>query len=145
MPAHPPRGVPSKAGVSPIRDPVHQHAGTPGHPIDIGPADGRVRVTFAGHVVADSDAALMLAEASYPPVCYIPPEHVDFTVLERSSHTTRCPYKGEASYYSISVGDRTAQNAVWCYEEPLDAVSAIAGYCAFYPDRVDSVQIDRKD
>jgi uncharacterized protein (DUF427 family) len=127
-------------GVPPISDPVHQHAGTPGHPIDIDPAEGRIRITFAGHVVADSDAALVLREASYPPVYYLPPEHVDFTVLERSSHTTRCPYKGEASHYSIRVDGRTAQNAVWCYERPFDAVSAIAGYCAFYQERVDSVQ-----
>jgi uncharacterized protein (DUF427 family) len=90
--------------------------------------------------VADSDAALLLTEASYAPVYYLPPEHVDGTVLERSSHKTRCPYKGEASYYSIRAEGRTAQNAVWCYEQPFEAVSAIAGYLAFYPDRVDSVE-----
>lgn len=82
----------------------------------------------------------MLTEASYPPVCYVPPEHVDFTVLERSDDRTRCPYKGEASYYSIRVEGRTAHNAAWCYEHPLDAVSAVAGHLAFYPDRVDSME-----
>jgi uncharacterized protein (DUF427 family) len=90
--------------------------------------------------VADSSEALLLREASHAPVCYFPPEHVDFAVLERSAHKTRCPYKGEASYYSIHVGGRMAQDAVWCYERPFDAVSAIAGYLAFYPDRVDSVE-----
>jgi uncharacterized protein (DUF427 family) len=79
-------------------------------------------------------------EASYAPVYYLPPEHVDFSVLERSDHRTRCPYKGEASYYSIRVAGRTATNAVWCYEQPFEAVSAIAGRLAFYPDRVDSVE-----
>jgi uncharacterized protein (DUF427 family) len=123
-----------------IPNPVHQQAGTPDHPITIGPADGRIRVTFAGHVIADSDAPLLLKEASYAPVYYLPPEHVDFGVLERSDHKTRCPYKGEASYYSIHVADQTAQNAVWCYEQPFEAVSAIAGHLAFYPDRVDSVE-----
>ena len=118
----------------------HQHVGTPDHPIAIGPADGRIRVTFAGHVVASSDAAMRLAEASYAPVYYLPPQDVDFAVLERSGHKTRCPYKGEASYYSIHVAGRTAQNAVWCYERPFEAVSSIAGYLAFYPDRVDSVE-----
>jgi uncharacterized protein (DUF427 family) len=124
-----------------IPAPVHQFAGTPDHPIDIGPAgDGRIRVTFAGHIIADSGEALVLREASYAPVFYFPPHHVDFAVLERSSHTTRCPYKGTAAHYSIRVGGRTAANAVWCYEQPLEAVSAIAGYLAFYPERVDSVE-----
>jgi uncharacterized protein (DUF427 family) len=119
---------------------VHMRAGTPDHPITIRPADGRIRVTFAGQIVADSGEALVLMEASYSSVFYLPPEHVDFTVLERTDHKTRCPYKGEASYYSIQIGGRTAQNAVWSYEQPLDAVAAIAGYLAFYPDRVDSIE-----
>jgi uncharacterized protein (DUF427 family) len=114
-------------------------AGTPDHPITIAPADRRVQVTFAGRIIADSDEAILLIEASYAPVYYVPPEHVDFDALERTGHRTRCPYKGEASYYSIHVADRTAQNAVWCYEQPFEAVAAIAGYLAFYPERVDSV------
>jgi uncharacterized protein (DUF427 family) len=119
---------------------VHMRAGTPDHPITISPVGGRVRVTLAGHIVADSDEALMLMEASYPGVFYLPPEHVDFTVLERTDHKTRCPYKGDASYYSIHIAGRTAQNAVWSYEQPLEAVAAIAGYLAFYPDRVDGIE-----
>jgi uncharacterized protein (DUF427 family) len=115
-------------------------AGTADHPIIIAPADGRVRVIFAGRVVADSDKALRLTEASYAPVFYLPPEHVDFAGLERTGHRTRCPYKGEASYYSIHSAGRLAQNAVWCYEQPFEAVAAIAGYLAFYPDRVDSIE-----
>jgi uncharacterized protein (DUF427 family) len=115
-------------------------AGTPDHPITIAPANGRIRVTFAGHIVASSDAALVLTEASYEPVFYIPREHVDFAVLERTVHRTRCPYKGEASYYSIHVDARTAQNAAWSYEQPLESVATIAGYLAFYPDRVDNVE-----
>ncbi len=123
-----------------MRKQVHIQAGTPDHPITIAPANGRVRVNFAGHVVADSDQALLLTEASYAPVFYLPPEHVDFASLERTSHRTRCPYKGEASYYSIHLADRLAQNAVWCYEQPSEAVAAIAGYLAFYPDRVDGIE-----
>ncbi len=123
-----------------MRNPVHQQGGTPDHPIVIAPAGHRIRVIFAGHVVADSDAALRLTEASYAPVYYVPPEHVDFAVLERSDHRTRCPYKGEASYYSIRVADRTAPNAVWCYEQPFATVSAIAGCLSFYPDRVDRIE-----
>jgi uncharacterized protein (DUF427 family) len=127
-------------GTSAIPSHVHIRAGTPDHPITIDPADGRVRVTFAGHVVAESDEAVLLSEASYPAVFYLPPEQVDFTVLERTDHKTRCPYKGEASYYSINLAGRTAKNAVWSYEQPLEAVAAIAGYLAFYPDRVDSIE-----
>lgn len=115
-------------------------AGTPDHPITITLAPHRVRVTFAGSVVADTVRALSLAEASYAPVIYIPRQDVDFAALERTSHKTRCPYKGEASYYSIHAGGRTAQNAVWSYEQPLEPVAAIAGYMAFYRDRVDSLE-----
>jgi len=115
-------------------------AGTPDHPITITAAPHRVRVTFAGRVVADTTRALSLAEASYAPVMYIPPEDVDLTTLERTDHNTHCPYKGKASYYSIHTNDRNAQNAVWSYEQPLEAVAAIAGYMAFYRDRVDSLE-----
>jgi uncharacterized protein (DUF427 family) len=115
-------------------------AGTPDHPITITAAPRQVRVTFAGRVVADTKRALSLAEASYAPVMYIPREDVDLTTLERTSHKTHCPYKGDASYYSIHADGRTAQNAVWSYEQPLEAVAAIGGYMAFYPNRVDSLE-----
>jgi uncharacterized protein (DUF427 family) len=116
-------------------------AGTADHPITITAAPYRLRVTFAGRVVADTKRALSLAEASYAPVIYFPREDVDLATFERTDHKTRCPYKGEASYYSIHAGDRTAQNALWSYEQPLEAVSAIAGYMAFYPDRVEVEQL----
>jgi uncharacterized protein (DUF427 family) len=115
-------------------------AGTAEHPITITAAPQRVRVTFGGRVVADSKRALSLVEASYAPVMYIPREDVDLTAFERTSHKTHCPYKGDASYYSIHADGRTAQNAVWSYEEPFEAVAAIAGYMAFYPNRVDSLE-----
>jgi uncharacterized protein (DUF427 family) len=81
-----------------------------------------------------------LREASYPRMLYIPREHVDMTVLVRSDLKTRCPYKGEASYYSIRVDGRTAENAIWTYEEPLADVAEIAGHMAFYANRVDSIE-----
>jgi uncharacterized protein (DUF427 family) len=116
-------------------------AGTPDHPITITAAPCRVRVTFAGRVVADTRRALSLAEASYPPVMYIPRQDVDLATFERTDHKTHCPYKGEASYYSIHAADQTAQNALWSYEQPLEAVSAIAGYMAFYAKRVELEQL----
>lgn len=115
-------------------------AGTPDHPITIAPVPNRVRVTFAGQVIADTTRALSLLEASYAPVIYIPREDVDLSTLERADRKTRCPYKGEASYFSICTAERNAPNAAWSYEQPLEAVAAIAGHLAFYPDRVDSVE-----
>ena len=113
----------------------------PKHPITVEPATGRVRVTFADRVVVETDRALVLREASYPPVFYVPLEDVDTEVLEPSAHHTYCPYKGEATYYTLRAGDRTAGDAVWHYRAPYDAVSAIAGHVAFYPQHVTIEQL----
>ncbi len=115
----------------------------PDHPIAIQPSLDRVSVTFAGKTIVDSANALTLREASYPPVQYIPKSDVRMELLTPTTHKTHCPYKGDASYFSIKVGDRTAENAVWCYETPYDAVSEIAGHVAFYPDRVDSITVKK--
>jgi uncharacterized protein (DUF427 family) len=106
----------------------------------IGPAGVRVRVTFNGEVVADSRDAVRLEEGAYPPVYYLPRKDVKMERLIRTSHTTHCPHKGDATYYSICNG-QTARNAVWSYEQPLDGVAAIKERPAFYPDRV-SVEIE---
>ncbi|WP_016836275.1 DUF427 domain-containing protein [Herbaspirillum lusitanum] len=113
----------------------------PDHPITITPTAARVVVSLAGRTIADTRAALALKEASYPPVYYIPRADVDFSLLERTDHQTYCPYKGECSYYSIPLGADRSVNAVWSYEEPYDAVAAIKGYVAFYPDRVDALEV----
>ena len=115
-------------------------AGTPDHPIAIVATPDRVRVTFAGRVVADSKRPWLLHEASYPPVAYIPREDVDMTLLVRTDRRTRCPYKGEASYYSIRADGCIAENAAWNYEQPLANIAEIAFYVAFYPDRVDRIE-----
>ena len=107
------------------------------HPITITPTAGRVVVTLGERMVADTESALTLQEASYPPVQYVPLSDVDAEVLERSAHATYCPYKGDASYYSLVADGRTHENAVWAYESPYDAVAPIAGHVAFYPDIVD--------
>jgi uncharacterized protein (DUF427 family) len=101
----------------------------------IGPAGVRVRITFNGEVIADSQDALRLEEGKYAPVYYVPRKDVKMERLIRTSHTSHCPYKGDATYYSISNG-QTARNAVWSYEQPLDGVAAIKERLAFYPDRV---------
>lgn len=113
----------------------------PDHPITIEPTAGRVVVKAGGQVIADSREALTLREASYPPVQYIPRKDLNLSLVARTDHATYCPYKGEASYFSIPAGGERAANAIWSYETPFPAMAQIEGYVAFYPDRVDSVEV----
>jgi uncharacterized protein (DUF427 family) len=108
----------------------------PDHPIAIEPASVRVRVSAGGHVIADTRQALVLREASYPPVFYIPRKDADMALLARTDHATYCPYKGDASYFSLPAGVDKAENAIWTYEAPYDAVASIGSHLAFYTDRV---------
>ena len=110
------------------------------HPITIAPNSRIVRVTFGGDVIAESRRALTLREAGYQPVQYIPRQDVRMDLLKRVMHATHCPYKGDASYFSIEAGGRTAERAVWSYEHPFPQVAEIAGCLAFYPDRVDAIE-----
>ncbi len=112
----------------------------PNHPITIERNPLRVVVTVAGQVIADTRNALTLREAHYPAVFYIPRQDVDMKRLERSKHTSYCPYKGDASYFSIPSGGERAVNAVWTYEAPYEAVASIRDYVAFYLERVDSIE-----
>jgi len=111
----------------------------PDHPITITPNSRRVVVTLGGKVIADTRDALTLREASYPPVQYIPRRDVDMALLARTDHATYCPYKGEASYFSIPLGGERSVNAIWTYEAAYPAVAAIQDHLAFYPDRVDGI------
>ena len=111
----------------------------PDHPITVTPTGQRVVVTVAGKTVADSTNALTLQESTYPAVQYIPMADVDTSLLEKTDTSTYCPYKGDASYYSIPVGGERAANAVWTYESAYDSVAQIDDHVAFYPDRVDSI------
>jgi uncharacterized protein (DUF427 family) len=112
----------------------------PDHPITIERNPARITVSVGGRVVADTRDALTLREASYPPVQYIPRKDVDMSLLERTQHSTYCPYKGDASYYSIPSGGVKSVNAIWTYEAAFPAVAAINEYVAFYPDRVDKIE-----
>ena len=114
---------------------------SPSHPITITPNPARIVVTVAGRVVADTRRALTLQESTYPAVQYIPIEDVDRSLLERTATATYCPFKGDASYYSIPVGGERSVDAIWVYESPYDAVKEIKDHVAFYPDRVDSIEI----
>jgi uncharacterized protein (DUF427 family) len=110
------------------------------HPISIEPNRQRITISIAGRVLADTRDALTLREAKYPAVQYIPRKDVDMALLTRTDHATYCPYKGDCSYFSIPLGGARSINAVWTYEMPYPAVSAIKDYLAFYPDRVDAIE-----
>ena len=112
----------------------------PDHPITVERNSKRVRVTFAGHVVADTTRAFTLREADYKPVFYVPRADADMSLLKRTDHHTHGPYKGDANYFSIVADGRSAENAVWSYEHPFMAVSEIKEHLAFYPDRVDKIE-----
>ena len=109
----------------------------PDHPITVAPNPKRVVVTLGGKVIADTTAALTLREANYPAVQYIPRKDVDMAALERSDNQSYCPYKGDASYYSIPAGGDRSINAVWTYETPFDAMKQIKYHLAFYPEHVE--------
>jgi uncharacterized protein (DUF427 family) len=111
----------------------------PDHPISIAANPSRVVVKVGGKIIAETRDSLTLREASYPAVHYIPRRDVDMAALTRSEHTTYCPYKGDASYYSIPAGGDRSLNAVWTYEAPFEAMAQIKDYVAFFPDRVDEI------
>ncbi|RFU44808.1 DUF427 domain-containing protein [Paraburkholderia sp. DHOC27] len=113
----------------------------PDHPITIEADPSHIVVTLGGKTIADTRNALTLREAAYPAVVYIPREDVDMSLLERTDHSTYCPYKGDCSYYSIPSGGARSVNAVWTYESPYDAVAQIKEHVAFYPDRVDAIEV----
>jgi uncharacterized protein (DUF427 family) len=112
----------------------------PDHPISIEPSPAHVVVRAAGKVIVDTRNALILREASYPAVLYLPRSDADLSLLQRTDHATYCPYKGDCSYYSIPLGGAKSINAVWTYEQPYAAVEEIKGYLAFYRDRIDSME-----
>lgn len=109
-----------------------------GHPITIEPTKGRVQVRVNGELVADTTAALELREATLPVVQYIPMRDVVQDRLTRTNTSSYCPFKGEASYYSVTgaAGD-TVEDVIWTYEQPYPAVKAIAGHVAFYPNKAE--------
>jgi uncharacterized protein (DUF427 family) len=114
----------------------------PDHRVELRPGPGRVRVTFAGETIADSRYAVTVHETNHDPVHYLPRRDVRMDRLARTSRTTHCPYKGDASYFSLKAGDRTAENAVWTYETPFDEVIGIKEMVAFYTDRVDAIEVE---
>jgi len=113
----------------------------PSHRVHISSFQGQVVIRIGGEVIADTREALCVEESGYDPVYYIPRKDILMRRAERSEQLTTCPYKGNASYYSFSVGSSCTENAAWSYETPYDEVNEIAGYLAFYANRVDLLVI----
>jgi uncharacterized protein (DUF427 family) len=134
--------IPVKVVTAAMSDRPHLHPG-PDHPITVQPHTGRVTISVGGKTIADTVRAVELHEASYPPRLYVPLDDVDLSLLRASDQHTYCPYKGEASYYDIDLGDQgQLAGAVWYYPQPYDAVADIADTVSFYPERVSISQQD---
>jgi len=121
-----------------VTQPARRDRGVGSHRVWTEPNDRRVRVYVADEVVADSTRTIYLFETGHLPVYYFPRSDIRFDLLEPAGHHTHCPYEGDASYYSVVVGHRRVENAVWAYPQPLPSVPEIADYAAFYWDLADA-------
>jgi uncharacterized protein (DUF427 family) len=110
----------------------------PRHRLLLHPFPRRVRARFAGEVVLDSTRGALLHESNILPRLYVPLEDVRADLLERTDHATHCPFKGDASYWSVRVGERVAENAVWTYEDPIAEAAWLRGLVSVYPERMDA-------
>ena len=111
-------------------------------PPRVEPSSRRVRIVVDGVTIADTTRAVRVLETSHPPAWYIPPDDIRADVVERSSRTSFCEYKGQATYRSLRVGDRVIRDAAWAYEHPAPGYEAIRDHLAFYPGRVDACYVD---
>lgn len=125
-----------------MANPAPGFATNPDYRVDLVPENRRVKVVFSGVTIAESDRALRVEETGHAPVHYLPERDVRMDLLRPTEHHTRCPYKGEASYWTIEVpGQKRSENAVWAYPTPHDEVTGLAGYYAFYGNRVDAITV----
>jgi uncharacterized protein (DUF427 family) len=106
------------------------------------PAGRRIRVVFNGETVADSENAIALQEEDYPVAYYLPQSDVRMDLAKRTDHSSHCPFKGDASYWSLEASGKRAENAAWSYENPFDEAEVIKGYVAFYRSKVDAIEAD---
>ncbi len=128
-----------------MANPAPGYATKPEHRVDLLPDTRRVRVTFAGSVIADSRDTVRCEETGHEPVYYIPEKDVRIDLMRPTEHHTYCPFKGDCSYWTISVpgrdGDQRSENAVWAYRAPFDEAMGLAGHYAFYKSRVDAIEV----
>jgi len=124
-----------------MANPAPGYGTKPEHRVDLLPEARRVRVTFAGTVIADSGAALRVEETGHGPVHYLPAKDVRLDLLQPTEHHTYCPFKGDCSYWTIDAGGKRAENAVWAYRTPYDEAMGLADHYAFYNSRVDNIDV----
>ena len=128
-----------------MANPAPGYAGKPEHRVDLLPEKRRVRVTFAGSVIADSSDALRVEETGHGPVHYFPEKDVRLDLLQPTEHKSYCPFKGDCSYWTIETGNgagaQRSENAVWGYRAPYDEAVGLAGHYAFYKSRVDAIEV----
>jgi uncharacterized protein (DUF427 family) len=110
-------------------------------PVVVHPNPNRVRVMYQGHVIVDTKDALSVLELGHGPVLYVPRKDTEMGFLGKTAHSTHCSRKGDASYFSISMDGRIAENAVWSYETPIQKVAAIKEHLAFYPNKVEIYEL----
>ena len=114
----------------------------PGYKVDIAHHPKRITVTFKGEIVADSEEALEINETGISPVYYIPKHDVLMDLFDRTETETYCPFKGHATYWTLTIGDAVSTDAAWSYEAPYDECQPLGGHLSFYGDRVDEVNPD---
>ena len=110
---------------------------TSAHAITIGPAGQHVQISLGGVTLGESDRAILLEEAGLPGRYYLPREDVRADVLQPTATRTTCPWKGEASYWSVKLGDQVHEDLVWSYQNPIPEAEGISGMLCFYAERVD--------
>ena len=118
--------------------PAPGYGDKPEHFVEFEPSPKRIRVTFGGETVVDTTDGLILHERGHVPVYYLPRADADMALLTRTEHSTHCPFKGDASYFTVNAGGKSAENAVWSYELPFDEAAGIKDYLAFYWGRMDA-------
>jgi uncharacterized protein (DUF427 family) len=106
------------------------------------PSGKRIQVLFNDVVIADTQQSQRVLETSHPPVYYIPPQDIQMTYLERTSRSSFCEWKGQAAYYTVTVGEQQAENVAWFYPDPTAAFAAIQDYVAFYPSRMQACYVE---
>lgn len=117
--------------------PAPGYADRPEHFVEFEPSPKRIRIMFGGETLADTTDGLILYERGHVPVYYLPRKDVAMGLLTATDHSTHCPFKGDASYFSVSAGGQTAENAVWSYELPFDECAGLKDYLAFYWNKMD--------
>jgi uncharacterized protein (DUF427 family) len=135
------KAILAKETAMPDGNPAPGFARQPDRIMDYTQAGKRVRVIFDGQTIADTQAAIALQEADYPVGYYFPKADVRMDLLRRTDHSSHCPFKGDASYWTLETAGKNAENAVWSYETPFDEAEVIKEYVSFYGSKVDAIEV----